>query len=189
MPIDAPILDLAERFCHAFQQLTGRTNLWLAVQLTNLSIIVYFVAAAAYFLLSDAVLRVVLVIFCSGLLYLLTQTVFKVPVELYEKAAYLRVSKGLRNPRRLRDAMLRVLFLSLAILLAFPTAFVYVNLHLTVVLLTYALIILTTVVLYLLACDPLPPCAGKVTEWWRRFAPSRARAEAPEVTRRTGTRD
>jgi hypothetical protein len=191
MPIDAPILDLAERFCHLFQRLTGRTNVWLAIQLTNLSIIVYFVAAAAYFALSDVVIRAVLVVFCSGLLYLLTQTIFKVPVELYENSAYQRVAKGLRNPRRIRDAMLRVLFLSLAVLLAFPTAFVYVNLHLSVVLLTYSLIILTTVVLYLLACDPLPPCTGKVMEWLRGSAPVRAtpeEARVPEVRRLRGSR-
>ena len=33
--------------------------------------------------------------------------------------------------------------------------------------LTEALTILTTVVLYVLAWDPLPPCAGDVREWLR----------------------
>ena len=35
------------------------------------------------------------------------------------------------------------------------------------VLLTEALILLTTVVLYVLACDPLPPCRSKVRAWVR----------------------
>jgi hypothetical protein len=41
------------------------------------------------------------------------------------------------------------------------------------VLLTEALIILTTVVLYVLACDPLPPCTGHVNAWLRGMAPAR----------------
>jgi hypothetical protein len=40
--------------------------------------------------------------------------------------------------------------------------------------------VLTTVVLYLLACDPLPPCAGKVFDWLRKSAPSPlAASESP----------
>jgi hypothetical protein len=41
------------------------------------------------------------------------------------------------------------------------------------VLLTEALIILTTVVLYVLACDPLPPCSGTVTAWLRGMSLAR----------------
>jgi hypothetical protein len=166
--IDLGLLSVAERLCQRFQRLTGRTNVWLAVQLTNLSIIVYFVSAAGYFWLGDRTIRIALAVFCTGLLYLLTQTVFKVPVEAYENSAYQRVAKGLRNPRRVRDAPLRIVFLTLSVFLAFPIAFVYVNLHIIVLLLSYSLIVLTTVVLYLLACDPLPPCAGWLPEWLRR---------------------
>jgi len=36
--------------------------------------------------------------------------------------------------------------------------------------LTYTLIALTTAVLYLLACDPLPPCRGKLKERARQRA-------------------
>jgi hypothetical protein len=36
--IDSAVLNLIERSCRGFQRLTGRTNVWLAVQLTNLSI-------------------------------------------------------------------------------------------------------------------------------------------------------
>ncbi len=77
-------------------------------------------------------------------------------------AAYQRVARGLRNPRRIRDALLRTSFLTLCLVLVYPVLFVYVNLRLHLVLLSYLLIFLTTVVLYLLACYPLPPCAGKV---------------------------
>jgi hypothetical protein len=165
--LDAAILNLTEWFCRRFQLLTGRTNVWLAVHLTNLSIIVYFVWAGVYFWSSDVVARMALGLFCAGLLYVLTQTVFKVPIEVYENDAYRRVAKGLRNPRRVRDAGLRISFLTLSLVLFYPVFLVYMNLHVPMAPLTYSLIVLTTVVLYLLACDPLPPCAGKVREWLR----------------------
>jgi hypothetical protein len=169
--IDSVLLDLTERFCRRFQVLTGRTNVWLAVQLTNLSIVVYFVWAGAHFWRSGVPTRVALGLFCAGLLYVLTQTVLKVPVEASEQSAYQRVARGYGNPRRLRDAMLRILFLMLSLMLAGPVLLVYVTLHEPIVLLGYSLVALTTVLLYVLACDPLPPCAGTVTEWLRLALP------------------
>ena len=170
--IDSMVLNLTERSCRQFQRLTGRTNVWLAVQLTNLSIIVYFVWAAVYSWSSGVPSRIFVGLFCGALLYVLTQTIFKVPVEVYENDAYRRVAKGYRYPRRVRDALLRISFLTLSVVLCYPVLFVYVNLHLHVVLLSYLLVVLTTGVLYLLACDPLPPCAGKVKEWLRGSVPS-----------------
>ena len=167
--VDEIVLDLTERVCRRFQLLTGRTNVWLAVQLTNLSIVVYFVWAGAYIWSSDWPIRIVLGLFCGGLLYVLSQTVLKVPVETSEQSAYQRVARGYRNPRRVRDSLLRLLFLALAVMLAGPVALVYISLQLPVVLLGYSLVVLTTVLLYVLACDPLPPCAGLVTEWLRRL--------------------
>jgi hypothetical protein len=177
--IDSAILDLAEWLCRKFQLLTGRTNVWLAIQLTNLSIVVYFVWAGLYFWNRDIGLRTAVGLFCGGLFYGLTQTIFKVPIEAYEHNAYRRVANGFRNPRRVRDAQLRISFLTLSLVLLSPILFVYINLHLRIVLLSYSLIVLTTVVLYLLACDPLAPCPGKVTEWIRGFALSRAMSKAP----------
>ena len=170
--IDSTVLNLTERSCRQFQRLTGRTNVWLAAQLTNLSIIVYFVWAAVYSWSSGVPSRIFVGLFCGGLLYVLTQTIFKVPVEVYENDAYRRVAKGFRNPRRVRDALLRISFLTLSVVLCYPVLLVYVNLRLHVVLLSYLLVVLTTGVLYLLACDPLPPCAGKVKEWLRGSVPS-----------------
>ena len=183
--VDSALLNFTERLCHAFQRLTGRTNAWLAFQLTNLSIVVYFVWVALQFLASDALPRTVLAILSGGVLFLLSQTVFKVPVEVHENSAYRRVASGARNPRRVRDVLLRVSFLTLSIVLLYPVFFVYVHLGRAIVVLTYSLIVLTTVVLYLLACDPLPPCPGRVTEWLRGLAPSRVpRAESPPAESR-----
>ena len=180
--IDSGILKLTEWFCHKFQVQTGRTNVWLAVQLTNLSIIVYFVWAVVYFRDVPLGPRVVVGLFCGGVLYVLTQTVFKVSIEASENNAYRRVAKGLRNPRRVRDAQLRISFLTLSIVFSYPTLFVYVYLRFHIALLSYSLIVLTTVLLYVLACDPLPPCEGKLRIRIRGMAPSRTTvAESPRT--------
>src|SRR5688572_20092760 len=165
--IDAALLNAIEWLCRRFQVLTGRTNVWLAVQLTNLSIVVYFVWAALVFWTRDTGLRIFLGIFCGGLLYVLTQTIFKVSIESYENNAYRRVANGLRNPRRVRDALLRVSFLTLSMLLFYPILVLALTFRVHIATISYGLVVLTTVVLYLLACDPLPPCAGKVREWLR----------------------
>ena len=168
--VDSTLLDLTEWCCRRWQLLTGRTNVWLAVQLTNVSVIVYFVWAGVYFWGGTPVARGAIAVFCSGLLYLLTQTVFKVPIETSEANAYRRVAKGLRNPRRLRDALLRTLFLTLSLVLLYPVTVVYTYLHLGVAVLSYSLILLTTVLLYVLACDPLPPCTGALPDWLASLA-------------------
>jgi hypothetical protein len=180
--IDSALLNLTESCCRRFQLLTGRTNVWLAVQLTNLSIIVYFVWAGAYFWGQAIALRLAVGLFCGGLLYVLTQTVFRVPIETYENDAYRRVAKGLRNPRRVRDALLRIPFLTLSVVLFYPILFVDIDLGVRLALLSYSLIVLTTAVLYLLACDPLPPNAGKVGVWLRGSAP-KGRTLAADETR------
>jgi hypothetical protein len=64
--------------------------------------------------------------------------------------------------------------------------FVYVNLHQRIFLLTYSLIVLTTVVLYLMACDPLPPCAGRLTVWLRGAAPSQVPLDSRPSSARSG---
>jgi hypothetical protein len=172
--VDSAVLDFTEWMCCRFQALTGRTNVWLAFQLTNLSIVVYFTwVATLYFASSDLVVRVFVAAFCGGVFFVLTRTIFKVSIEASEAAAYRRVAKGLRNPRRVRDAQLRIAFLTLSVVLSYPLWFAYLVLRQRFILLTAALIILTTVVLYVLACDPLPPCLGKVREWLRGMVPER----------------
>jgi hypothetical protein len=177
--VDSAVLDLTERLCRRFQTWTGRTNVWLAFQLTNLSIVVYFTWAAGLYLVSgDLALRIFVAGFCAGVFFVLTRTIFRVSIEASEIAAYSRVAKGLRNPRRVRDAQLRIAFLTLSILLSYPLWLAYVTLRQRFILLTEALIILTTVVLYVIACDPLPPCAGKVTAWLRGMVPARTAPDA-----------
>ena len=177
--VDSLILNLTEQLCRRFQTWTGRTNVWLAFQLTNLSIIVYFIwVAGLYWLSGDLAFRIFVALFCGGVFFVLTRTIFRMSIEVSEAEAFRRVAKGLRNPRRIRDAQLRIAFLTLLVVLSYPLWFVYITLHLHFILLTEALIVLTTVVLYVLACDPLPPCAGTVKEWLRLMVPAR-KANAP----------
>jgi hypothetical protein len=164
--VDSAVLNLIERMCRRFQIWTGRTNVWIAFQLTNLSIVLYFMWVAGLYLLSvDLTLRAFVTLFCGAVFFVLTRTIFKTPIELAEGEAYRRAAKGLRNPRRIRDAQLRIAFLTLSIVLSYPLWFTYVTLHLRFGLLTEALILLTTAVLYVLACDPLPPSESKASEW------------------------
>lgn len=172
--LDAAILNVTERICRRFQTWTGRTNVWLAFHLTNLSIVLYFIWVAVLYLLSGSVaLRVFVGLFCGGVFFMLTRTVFRTSIEFAESEAYRRVAKGLRNPRRIRDAQLRIAFFTLSIFLSYPLWLAYVTLHVRFVLLTDALILLTTIVLYVLACDPLPPCTSKVKVWLRSLLPAR----------------
>jgi hypothetical protein len=162
--LDTLILNAIETACRRFQRLTGRTNIWLAVQLTNLSIVVYFVWAGVAFATADAELRLVVGVFCVALIYALIQTLFRESIEAYETSAFRRVANGKRNPRRVRDAFLRVSFLALTLFFGCLGIAVYLTFDLRILLLTLPLLILTTGVLYLLACDPLPPRAVTVPE-------------------------
>src|ERR1041385_8646929 len=179
--IDDAILNVTEWLCRRFQLLTGRTNVWLAFQLTNLSIVVYFVwAAMSVWVSRHTAVRTLITLFCGALFWVLTQTILRVPIEVHESSAYRRVAKGFRNPRRVRDQLLRIPFLTLSIVLLYPVVFLYANMHMTLVIVGYSLVLLTTSILYLLACDPLPPCAGRVREWLQALRPARL---APTETR------
>jgi hypothetical protein len=184
--VDSAVLDVTEQLCRMFQAWTGRTNVWLAFHLTNLSIVLYFVwAAALYFVSGDLILRLFVALCGSGVFVALTRTIFRASLELSEAEAYRRLASGLRNPRRLRDAQLRIAFLTLSIVLAYPLWLEYLAVRLRFLLLTDALIILTTAVLYVLACDPLPPCAGRATEWVRGMMRVRTASSPPYASAST----
>jgi sterol desaturase/sphingolipid hydroxylase (fatty acid hydroxylase superfamily) len=179
LAIDSVLVDFTEWLCRRFQALTGRTNVWLAFQLTNLSVILYFVWAIIYFQRIDvAVVRIAVAIFCSGVLYVLLQTVFKESVDLSEGEAFRRVAKGLRNPRRIRDAQLRISFLTLSVMLFYVILILWrsYGISMSLFLFGYPLVVLTTILLYVLACDPLPPAPARLKVWLRSLVPASARA-------------
>jgi hypothetical protein len=80
--VDSAVLNLTERMCRRFQTWTGRTNVWLAFQLTNLSIVIYFIwVANLYWLSGDLALRIFVALFCGGVFFVLTRTIFKTSFE------------------------------------------------------------------------------------------------------------
>jgi hypothetical protein len=177
--LDEALLNVTERLCQRFQAWTGWTNVWLAFQLTNLSVVLYFIWVIGLYRISGILeARIFIGCFCVAVFVIVTRTVFRTSIELAEAQAYRRVAKGLRNPRRLRDAQLRISFLTLSIVLAYPLWYASATLHSRFLLLTAALIVLTTIVLYVLACDPLPPGEARVRVWLRGFLPARGAALA-----------
>jgi hypothetical protein len=159
--VDAALLDVIERICRRVQVVTGRTNVWLAVQFTNLSIVVFFIWAGAFVRFGGRSTRIVVGVVCLLLLYFLSQTVFRTSIEASEQHAFRRVAGGTRNPRRLRDAPLRLAFLTVTVFLSYPLYWLYSRYGVPLGLLTLFLLELTTALLYLLACDPLPPEAAR----------------------------
>lgn len=176
--VDTALLDLTERLCRRFQVLTGRTNVWLAVQFTNLSIVVFFVWTGAFLQFGGRGTRIVVGAICLALLYFLAQTMFRTSIEASEQNAYRRVMRGLRNPRRLRDAPLRLSFLTVTVFLSYPLFWLSSRYGVQLALLTLFLLELTTALLYLLACDPLPPQEARVRAPVRQ--PATARVTLPE---------
>jgi hypothetical protein len=177
--VDAALLDLIEWLCRRFQVWTGRTNVWLAFHLTNLSIVVYFVSIGAVYLVTRLLaVRVFVAVLCGCVLVLLSRTLFRTSIEAANAQAYERVSKGLRNPRRVRDAQLRIAFLTLSIVLILPIWMSYTLVGVRFMFYVEALVVLTTAVLYLLACDPLPPSEVRAWLWGRATRPAETSTEA-----------
>lgn len=92
--VDSAVLNLTEWLCRRFQTWTGRSNVWLAFQLTNLSVVVYFTWVIGLYLLSgDLALRVFVAVFCGGVFFVLTRTIFKTSIEVSETEAYQRLAR------------------------------------------------------------------------------------------------
>lgn len=178
---DAALLDATEAACRRWQRLTGRTNIWLAVQLTNLSIVLYFALAGVTFISGDRAVRAVVTVFAAVVLYGLTKTVLRVPIESVEASAYRRVMKGLRNPRRVRDLPMRLSFIGLSLLMTGPSALAYYVFGFRPI--GQVLVVLTTVLLYVLACDPLPPAPETARQPWAAVAARLVRGPAPQSAR------
>jgi hypothetical protein len=178
--VDAGLLELTEWGCRRFQVWTGRTNVWLAFHLTNLTIVLYFTwVTALYWVSAIPALRVFVALFCGGVFVILTKTIFRVSLDASEAQAYRRLTKGLRNPRRIRDVQLRIAFLTISIVMTLPLWLAYTLPGMRFMLATELLAVLTTLLLYILACDPLPPCEGRLREWVRGLSALRAQASRP----------
>ena len=99
MGIDSALLDLTERICHKIQMLTGRTNVRIAFQLTNLSVIMYFVWVALYFPNLPPYWRIPAALFFSSVLFALSQSVFKVSIDASENKRVPPRREGSEEPK------------------------------------------------------------------------------------------
>ncbi len=104
--VDRAVLNFTERVCHRFQMWTGRTNVWLAFQLTNLSIVLYFIwVADLYVLAGDRALRAFVALFAGVVFFALTRTIFRTSIEARRskptaespRACVIRAAFGMSN--------------------------------------------------------------------------------------------
>ena len=178
--LDTAILDSTERLCHRFQLATGKTKVWVAVQLTNLSIVMYFVWAGRAppppprrGWPSRCLRRV------PGRAE--SDSLESAAGNLREQRVPSR-GQGAEEPETAaRRAPAHLVPHAVGVVLSYPILPLYSLSHAAVLLRLSPWIVLTTVVLYVLPCDPLPPCVGKVREWLRGLV--HAPAPSTEVRR------
>jgi hypothetical protein len=153
-PVDIIQTNL-ERFCQWFQKMTGLTNYWL---LGKVCILIAFTIIAEFMyrslgltpswfsskgLAANLFWRII-----SGLVMFLYLMEGWLTWKIKEARAFVRLERGLANPLK-NSKLIKVIML-------FMICFCWVDLYLSGVC-TYA---------FLNSCDPLPPCRGRVKEWW-----------------------
>lgn len=167
--IDDFLVEKTEKFCHKIQMLTGRTN--------------YFLISLTHVFLAGTILLIVWRWMPHGLQeipdrYLISKLVVTHPVvagfmvflslvgafwswAYWEKKAYDRVCRGLANPKKAE-----LLDRSFRLLVVFATPFFVPLFGWSLDVAAYLLMLVQN---YLEACDPLPPCGGKLWERIRAF--------------------
>jgi hypothetical protein len=163
--LDRLLLETTERSAHRFQRWTGKNNFWWMRQLLVIQALCLLAVAVEPLYLSTlpwasritlSLLLLVMVMFLgvTGRLNLASQ------LDHMEGEAYKRLQQGLANPEKIHPAYfvfrLVTLFVFMPIVLLMGVSY---HINIIVGLATVALA-------YLSACDPLPPCAGKIKEWW-----------------------
>jgi hypothetical protein len=144
-----------ERTCHWFQRMTGLTNYWLLGKESigvSFTVLAEFMAHAAglkgYAWFTSHLIpggwpwkivagAVIVNYLVDGAFY------WKVK----EQRAFIRLSHGLANPNKMN--LIRVYRLLLL-------ATCWIDMYLLALMIYF----------FLDSCDPLPPCKGKVREWW-----------------------
>jgi len=143
-----------ERFCHWFQRLTGLTNYWWFSQAAW---IITWTAAAGWMRSFYGLKPIWLTPTIGQGFWWGAFVGFIVSVYGYdavkgwkqrEARAFCRLSLGMANP--IKNEPLALIFLTL-LLFTF-----WVSLYSTGLALYFSFY----------ACDPLPPCRGKIREWW-----------------------
>jgi hypothetical protein len=167
--VDWFLIRAIEKTAQTFQKLTGKTHYWVVRQLAVILILIYSWAAVSplfapkvpFFERVLATLFVGLMVwffFIRWLLHVANR------MEEVERAAFLRVSQGIANPVKIMPIFIigRLLITSLVAL----------DVYLTIISSAlssrdFASPILLLIV-YLAACDPLPPAPSKVRQWLQK---------------------
>ena len=177
--LDARIIEWLEKWCHKFQRLTGKTH-YLILQIllifTGMSTLAMGLGIAPGFEVS--ILNIIF-----GITYLLPAFF----INAIEAEALERVRKGVANPYKLKHprSRLTVLFMNIVCLLfllmmifglvtpqpaeKYTTSVIFGGVFANVTFWALAL------ALYLMACDPLPPCESKIKEWLKNTFLKRAK--------------
>ena len=163
--MDQFLLNRIEKFCHRFQRLTGKTNLFLSLPVISAFVTIIFLKDFGDHKMSFLSLIVALGGITEMMMYHFKEK---------EKSAYDRISRGLFNPRKIEPFFIflrkfSIIFFCLYFLLAEWLA--------------VCGIFCLCLFFYLDSCDPLPPCRGKIREMIDAFfapKPVPAPARAPE---------
>lgn len=166
--LDIWLIGRVEKSSHAFQRLTGRTNFWLFGRLCLFVVLVLLRCMVVQVMtgikegdlgVNDGGIGIF--IFAVWFMSLLYRGIFQ--WQSLESEAWSRLERGLANPEKhiALHRYLRLFWVTFFPLNLFTLFFDYR---------AYRLIwIVIPFVYYLEACDPLPPCNGKVREWLDAF--------------------
>lgn len=165
--IDWFFLSHFEKGCHFLQKMTGKTNYYYV---GLCSFLIVLISLGVYFDIFPKGL-----IGEGGLIYnrndmvwfwvnIFIFTFFSSSWKIIEAWAYTNLNNGVANICKIMHTarlarILLVIMLPFVLLLPVPQIQIYDKVF----------IVLVTLVLFLLSCDPLPPCTGKVKEWLKSF--------------------
>ncbi|MBI1957310.1 MAG: hypothetical protein HYS44_02535 [Candidatus Niyogibacteria bacterium] len=156
-----------ERFSHWFQRLTGKTNFFLTAALSLVISVVYFFLA--FF--------TQLPIYFIGSAFFFIYSIF---AQWSEKQGLDRVSRGFANPKK---TLLPIKFIRIGIPVIY-VPLIFSNLEFGVVnWMSNGILFLVWAILYLFACDPLPPGTSKLREWANSLKAAFAPQPVPSESR------
>jgi hypothetical protein len=177
--LDQRIISTLEAMLHRFQKLTGKTNYWVYHQVLVLQILSVMIWAVSFFTYTSysiifRIFAVVLSLIIGRLVFIPRLLKKAKTVEDREAEAFERLASGIANPKKIDEDVV------VSRIIAFWMSLFLVWLfHLWAPWVNQILVLGGTLELYLLACDPLPPRAGKIQDWLQFFR----KAPVPQESR------
>lgn len=164
--LDNWLLYKIEKFCHWFQRCTGKTNyFWAQIAMLFLAgIIISWIIddwSGGWWTEYPFLALFGFLLDCFFLLVFLLFSFWAIPRE--EKRAFVRISKGIANPHKaeFKAFFFRIVFLVFLVFFGWLNAiswFLGEGMRIDNVVIFFCFWLFN----YFYACDPLPPCRGKV---------------------------